>query len=649
MTPIRSLLRAVFGAAFPAAFVAAFLSVFLPLAGKVRAQTETAPILPDTVVTADREPTPIDKVTGTVTVITGKEMEERQLRTAPEVLRYVPGVSVQQSGGPGAQTSVFVRGANASQTLTLIDGMNVMDPSTASGAIDLAHFMTENLDRIEVVRGPMSTLYGSAAMGGVINMVTKPGSGPMNGGAFTELGTRLQTTSGGYLRGSDGRFNYNISAAGLYAPGEPVVSPRFWPANGGFIGNDPYRNVTLASRLGLDLGDNAQLTLFNRYIDTQLKYDQITYYDPNSTEYTQQLFNRLQFNGSFLDDRWKPTIGIGYSNIQRHDLDYPSVQNPSPYTQNAYYNGRRLQGDFKNEFVVSKQVNLLAGIDYDRTWLYSAADNTRSWGTATQTGFYGQGRGTVFEDLTLSLGGRVDVHSQFGTVSTWRAGATYLVRATDTRFKASYGTAFKAPALFELYGAGFSCAGNRNLQPEYSKGYEAGFEQGMFERKVKAGVTYFVNDFSNLIQCPPPYTTLQNIANARAKGFEVFVQVSPYRWLDLLFNYTYTHAWNVDSGQPLVRRPQDVFGLRAEVRPWEGVRVGAELQQVSNRYDYNVVTGAIVQPVPYTLVRATVGWIVRKDVELFARAENILDRQYEEPEGFKAPNFQAFFGVKAKF
>lgn len=625
------------------------LSVLLPLAGGVRAQTENAPILPDTVVTADREATPVDKVTGTITVITGEEMERRQLRTAADVLRYVPGVSVQQSGGPGAQASVFVRGANANQTLALIDGMNVIDPSTATGAIDFAHFMTENLDRIEVVRGPMSTLYGSAAMGGVINMVTKPGNGPMNGGAFTELGTRLQTTTGGYLRGSDGRFNYNLSAVGLYAPGEPVVSPRFWPADGGFIGNDPYRNITVASRLGFQINDNAQFTLFNRYIDTQLKYDQITFYDPNANDWTQQLYNRLQFDGVFLGGRWKPTIGVGYSNIQRHDLDLPSLQNPFPLTQDAYYNGRRLQADLKNEFVISENLNLLAGIDYDQTWLYVDADNAKSWGSATQTGFYAQGRATLFDNLTLSLGGRVDVQSQFGTVSTWRVGATYLVEATDTRFKASYGTAFKAPALFELYGAGFFCAGNRNLQPEYSRGYELGFEQGMFERKVKAGITYFFNSFSNVIQCPPPYTSLQNVADAQSDGLEMSLQLSPYRWIDVILNYTYTRALNVDTGQPLVRRPANVYGVRTDLRPLEGVRVGVELLQVSGRFDYDVVTGAIVQPSPYTLLRATAGWTVRKGVELFARAENIIDQQYEEPEGFKAPNFQAFFGVKATF
>lgn len=211
-------------------------------------------------------------MTGSVTVITNEDMQRRQLRTAADVLRSVPGVSVQQSGGPGTQTSVFVRGANSNQTLVLIDGMTANDPSTPNGAVDFAHFLTENLDRIEVVRGPMSTLYGSQAIGGVINMVTKAGKGPINGAAFTELGTRLQSNSGAFVRGSEGRFNYNLTVAGTYSPNDTIVPARFTPP-GGFVDIDPYRNVTAASRLGFEINDNTQVTWFSRYIDSQVKFD----------------------------------------------------------------------------------------------------------------------------------------------------------------------------------------------------------------------------------------------------------------------------------------------------------------------------------------------------------------------------------------
>ena len=622
------------------------LALVVPFA--VWAQTEPVDMSPGVVVTADRFPTDPDKVTGSYTIFTNEQMQRQQLRTAADVLRWVPGVSVQQSGGEGTQTSVFVRGANSNHTLVLIDGVNVSDPSSANGAVDFAHFLTENLDRIEVVRGPMSTLYGSQAIGGVINMVTKAGQGPMNGAAFTELGTRLTTNSGGFVRGSDGRFNYNLTFANTYAPNSTIVPARFTPP-GGFVDSDPYLNITAASRLGFEINDTLNLNWFTRFISTQVKFDQVGLEDPNATEFTQQFFNRLELDGNFFNGRWKPVFGLNYSTVYRHDQDFPSLQNPFPFTQDSYFNGRRLQADWKNEINITEQYGLIAGIDYDRTWAYSNADGGQGWGTMAQAGFYGQARANPLQGLNLNLGGRIDVNDTYGTVTTWRGGASYLWAPTDTKVKASYGTAFKAPSLFELYGAGFFCAGSRNLRPEYSRGYEVGVEQGMFGRKVTAGIAYFFNSYNNLIQCPPPFTSLQNVAHAQSEGFEMFVQIKPFSWLDFNFEYTYLIARNVDANVPLVRRPGDTFNFRAEVRPWDNVRFGAGVIQVSSRNDFNATTGAIMQPSPYTLLRFTAAYDVIPSVQLFARAENVLNRVYEEPEGFQAPYFQAFFGVKARF
>jgi len=620
------------------------------------AQVEPAGTLPALVVTADRFPTDPDKVTSSYTVVPQEEMQRRQLRTAGEVLKTVPGISVQQSGGPGTQTSVFVRGSNSNHVLVLIDGVTANDPSTPNGAPDFAHLLTENLEKIEIVRGPMSTMYGSQAIGGVINMVTKAGKGPMNGQAFTELGTRLWSNSGAYVRGSEGRFNYNLTFAGTFTPNDTPVPARFTP-NGGYVDIDPYRNLTFAARLGFEINDNTQFNWFGRYIDTKLNYDQVGREDPNANGYTSQFYTRGEIEGSYFDGRWKPVIGVNYSTISRHDLDYASPQNPFPFTVDSWFNGRRLQGDFKNLVTIIPQVEVIAGVDYDRQWAYSntlssVAPGTlaaQAWGTMSQTGLYGQLRLNPFEGFNLNVGGRADFNDIYGTVGTWRAGASYLWAPTDTKIKASYGTAFKSPSLFELFGTGAFCGGNRSIQPEYSRGYEVGVEQGIFDRKVKAGITYFFNTYWNLIQCPPPFTSLQNVAHAQSEGFETFVQISPVKWFDLYFDYTFTIARNVDANQPLVRRPQDVFNVRAEVRPWENTMFGVGVLQVSSRTDFNATTGAIINPSPYTLLRFTAQYDVIPAVQLFARAENVLNRVYEEPEGFQAPYFQAFFGVKARF
>lgn len=414
------------------------------------AQTEPVGMLPEVVVTADRFPTEPDKITSSYTVVPREEMERRQLRTAGEVLKTVPGISVQQSGGPGTQTSVFVRGSNSNHTLVLIDGINVSDPSSSNGAVDFSSLLTENLDRIEIVRGPMSTLYGSQAIGGVVNLVTKAGKGPMNGAAFTELGTRLWSNSGAYVRGSEGRFNYNLTFAGVFTPNDTPVPARFTP-NGGFVDIDPYRNITLAARLGFEVNDNTQINWFGRYIDTKLDYDQVGQEDPNANGYTSQFYTRGEMEGSYFDGRWKPVIGVNYSTITRHDLDYASPQVPFPFSIDSWFNGRRLQADWKNLVTIIDQVEVIGGVDFDRQWAYSnttaapGAAAALGWGTMAQAGLYGQLRLNPFEGFNFNVGGRVDFNDTFGSVGTWRAGASYLWAPTDTKVKASYGTAFKAP------------------------------------------------------------------------------------------------------------------------------------------------------------------------------------------------------------
>ena len=357
-------------------------------------------------------------------------------------------------------------------------------------------------------------------------------------------------------------------------------------------------------------------------------------------------------------------MGVGYSTVYRHDLDYPSLQVPANFfyspSPNSTFSGRTFTSDRKNVIEVSELFNFVGGVDFNRQWAYTNPNVdhefpqfnpfVENWGAASQTGLYGQVRSTLFSALTLSLGGRMDWQSRYGQVRTWRAGAAYLLSATDTRFKGSYGTAFKAPALLELYSTGQFCAGNPNLQPEYSRGYELGVEQEMFNGKVRGAITYFKNNISNLIQCAPPsFLLLQNVNNAQTEGVEMSVQIDFTSWLDVNVAYTHQLAFNADTGVVLVRRPEDTVSVRAALRPREGMRFGAELNQVSARHDINALTGALMVPSPYTLVRVTAGWDVRKGLELYARIENLLNDKYEEPEGFKPPSIQGFVGVRARF
>ena len=364
--------------------------------------------------------------------------------------------------------------------------------------------------------------------------------------------------------------------------------------------------------------------------------------------------------GNFINGLWKPTMGIGYSTIYRHDLDYPSLQVPAGFlSPNSSFSGRTFTADWKNVFEVSELFNFVGGVDYNQQWAYTNTNVdhqfpqfnplVENWGAASLTGLYGQIRSTLFSALTLTLGGRMDWQSRYGQVGTWRAGAAYLLSATDTRFKASYGTAFKAPACSRLYSTDLvlrRASYLQRIQP-WLRARRRGED---VHSRVRGSITYFKNNISNLIQCAPPtFALLQNVANAQTEGVEMSLQIDFTSWLDVNVAYTHQLAFNADTGVVLVRRPEDTISARVGVRPWEGVRFGAELNQVSARHDINAITGALMVPSPYTLLRATASWDVRKGLELYARIENLLNDKYEEPEGFKPPSIQAFFGVRARF
>ena len=503
MTPFRRLLLA-------------SLPVFVPFCAA--AQTDTQTTMPSTVITTDREPIPAEKVTGTVTVITRGEMERRQLRTVTEVLRSVPGISVQQSGGVGGQTSVFVRGSNSNHVVVLIDGITVNDPSTPNGAIDFAHFLTENLDRIEVVRGPMSTLYGSGAIGGVINMVTKKGSGAPTGGGYAEIGTRLQTSAGAYVRGSAGRFNYNISATGLYAQGERIVPFRRFTPSG------RLRRPRRLSQQSTSVRDWASTSTTTRRSPgsaasstvTSISISAVGQEDPNANEYTQQFFNRLQFDGNYFDGLWKPDgWAWATATVYRQTWTTRSVQVPanfffSPVPEPTFGSGRTFTADWKNVIEVSELFNFVGGVDFNQQWAYTNTNVdhqfplfnplVENWGAASQTGLYGQLRSTLFNALTLSARRSHTDLARAGTGRSglWRAGAAYLLSATDTRFKASTAPRLKAPALPSNSTAPASSArATPTCSPNTAAAIEFGVEQGMFNgSKVRGAITYFKNNLS---------------------------------------------------------------------------------------------------------------------------------------------------------
>ncbi len=640
--------------------IAAALAASPVLAQQAPPLAQQAPppiVLPETVVTADRTPVPVGLVSATVTVITAQEIEQRQYRTLNDALRAVPGTTVVQSGGPGKSTSVFLRGTNANHTLVMIDGVRAGDPSQVNGAPNFAHFMLDNVDRIEVVRGPMSTLYGSDAIGGVINLITRKGSGPLKATAFGEYGSFNTFNTGGGVQGADGRFNYNLAMQATTTRGFSAVPQRF--TVGIKNEDDGYWNVGFNGRFGFDVSDNFQLSLFSRYDWSRTQYDAFLSEDPNLREHARQISQRLQADWQLLDGKWKQTFGLSFLQVNRRDLDGEDAINGTPFAPDSRNRGRRWQLDWKNDVRLSDEVGLVFGIDAERISLHARSQfnfgfppNNVDQSTGS-VGGYLNARWTPNEALSLTAGGRVEHHDDFGTAATFRVGGTYAFKESGTRLHAAFGTAFKAPSLDQLFldFPAFGFFANPNLKPERSIGGEIGVDQSLWGDRAKVGATLFRNDIRDLITsvgCGVGCTTLANVGKARTQGVEAFVELKPWDTFSLRVDYTYTDARDRTSHEPLVRRPRHAIDVAASWTPLPGWTWGAELTHRSGRTDrdFSQFPSPITHMEAYRTLRFTMSYDITDGVRVFGRVENVFNKNYDDPLGFQAPRVGAYAGVR---
>lgn len=630
--------------------------------------------LPQIVVSPTTIPTPQDEIASSVTVITAEDLERDQRRTIPDALNAVPGLNVVQSGGVGGQTSIFMRGTNSNHVKVFIDGIDVGDPSSPNGAFDFAHLLTGDVERIEVLRGPQSGLYGSDAIGGVISITTKKGEGPpkvtatFEGGSF---GTFNQTTS---LRGSQGEFNYSFNILHLQSTSVPVT-PLDLLAPGEQRNNDYYNNWTYSTKLGANLSDNLAVNLAARYTDAKhgLTADDGVNFPPNSapevlqdTQRNHQLFTRGEVVWSFFDNRLKNFFGVNYSNQWSWFSDpNPDSFNPfggvNPPTTNV---GTKTKYDWRGEVKVTNGQTLVLGLEDETQSLRT--DSTANLDPITflpiptttnaSTGnkaAYIELQSEFSKRLYLVSNIRLDDDDSFGPHTTWRLAPVFIVPGTETKLKATYGTGFKAPTLTELYVNNPSIfqVANPNLLPETSTGYDVGFEQPLFHDRVRFGATYFNNEIKNLIVnvFGPLNATYMNVGMARMYGIESFASVAVTDQLKIRGDYTYTHARDEATDLELLRRPTHKASLTGTWNPIDRLALSATVLYVSSWVDVNRDTAVFIPRLDtpsYTTVNLAANYDVDKHLTIFARADNLFNAQYQVPVGFLRPGLGVFGGVR---
>ncbi len=603
---------------------------------------------PDTiVVTATRVPTPESEVASSITVIGAEDIAARQLQTLPDLLQQIPGLNVVQSGGPGSQTSVFMRGTNSNHTKVLVDGIDVSDPTNPTGAFDFSQFLTQDIERVEVLRGPQSGLYGSDAIGGVINIITKRGEGPAQFNASAQGGSfdTFNQTIG--ASGSLEQFHYAANVDHFHS-GETPVTPSYVLAPGERRIDDYDDNVTASTKLGYDITEGLDVGLVALYTSTHLRItgdDYVDFYPliyPDSSQSendARQIYTRASGHWVTFGGAFEQTLGAAYSNLKSSDF--------SPDDPRSDLAGNRVKADWQGVIRIAADEKLIIGAEHQRDEIslpIAASTRIESGYAELQSGF-----GT---SLFNSASVRYDDNDRFGGKVTFRLAPTYLIEDSGTKLKASIGSGFKAPTLDQLFQSfpAYDFFANPNLRPESSLGWDAGFEQALGAQTLRFGITYFHNIIKNLIADNADFTSYANIGRAVTDGVESFAAYQVLPSLGLRVDYTYTEATDAVLHEELLRRPKHKVDLNAGWQASRRLSLNATLLGTSSWVDGNrdFTISRLTAP-GFVTLKVAGSFEVTQHFAVFARIDNLFNHHYEEPIGFLAPTLGAYAGINTRF
>lgn len=589
------------------------------------------------VVTATRLETPLDESPATISVINADDLEQKQIERVGEALREVPGLSVVETGVPGQLTSVFTRGLRSEHTQVLLDGIPINQG--LQGAFNFADLTTDDIERIEIERGPQSTLYGPRALAGAIQLFTKLGDGPPSfslsseGGSYGTFREQLQSS------GKIDAFDYSVGISRLDTDN---ARP-----------NNQYRNTAA-------IGDFAWSPNENLRVGTLLTYSLSDTGNPNSIFDPKPLDNFLTERwliGPHLD--WRPTDWWEHKLIFSYDherqLNDPNEDGFVGPTRALF---ERAQVDYENDLRATSWLTFTSGFFYSRV---NAGQErpfvSQDFGPqptfvsdhTEQIGIFAQMELRPLPDLLVVSGGRYDHFNQFGGVWTWREAASYVIRPIDATLHASVASGFSPPSSQDkIFGNNF------NLEPERGLGWDAGIEQRLWNKRVILGATYFHNDLSNLIGFNGQFDTL-NLGQARTQGIELELRAQPTRELTLQANYTYLDAEKTnaaDISQPagarLPRRPRNEFYSSASYLWFGKLRTTASIKVVNAReeLDFGAPNFDIED---YTVINFAAEYALTPHVSLFGRIDNLANEHYAEVYGFPALGRACYGGLKVRF
>ncbi len=618
----------------------------------------SADTLETVVITATRTAEPLARTGESISVITAADLEAMQTLAVSDALATTPGLVMVRNGGVGQTATLGLRGAGAGQTLVLIDGIRINDPSTTDGEALLGDLFVNDIDRIEILRGPQSTLYGSDAIGGVVNVLTKRGgpspfalSASAEGGSFDTY--RLNAAANGTLDALD----YGAAVNYLHSNGISAADSRH-----GNNEADGTGNLGLTANTRYHLTENFSLDLRAIYTNARTEFDDNylppTYQIADSPVYNRdtQFFGYAGANLDLFDGLWHNRIAYLDTLGRRTTYDSPYYL---PLHEDYSYRGETQRFEYQGILDLTATDQVTYGVETEERSLASnIAGYPDAAGHNRVTGYYAQGQTTLFSQLTLTGGVRYDDNQEFGGHTSLKFAGAWTPNNGVTVLRANYGDGFKAPTLYEL----FSVYSNplTALKPETAHGWEAGVDQAFFGDAVRASLTYFDRRTSNQIDFFSCYFVTSaacalrsavggyyyNIGRSRAEGLEAEVQAKIGETLALSANLTDMHAVDLSSHTDLARRPHLLANAEARWTPLADWSFGAGLNYVGRRFD----SAGGYSPLPdYTLVNLTASHRLDRHFELYARIENLFDHRYEPVAGYGAPGRAVYAGIRATY
>lgn len=621
----------------------------------------------EVVVTATKTDVPVSRVTSAVEVITEEDLKRRQIKTVADALRLSQGLTVFSNGGPGTSTTVRIRGSNADQVLVLIDGA-IMNSATL-GSFNFANLTTDNIERIEILRGAQSMLWGADAMGGVINITTKKGGATPSASGFFEYGSFSSIREGAQVSGQKGPVDVSAALSRWDYTGFSAVNYRR-----GASERDGFHNWQASTRIGVALPHEGRIDVNFRLLHGKTNFDngfspgfdvlgafsnsqQFVY----GASYQQPMTN--WWNQSLTVSRQTETLESAPGTTQRNVL---TGAMSTPFGSRSEINTLANRVEWQHNFQVGKPLLLTAGYQFrdQQGENLNITTNTATFQNKTIASHAGfaQAQLNAWNRVFVTGGVRVDEYNVFGTATTYRATAGYLHQETGTKVRASYGTGFRAPTINQLFFPGF---GNTNLQPERSQSMDAGVDQYLLDNRLTLSAGYFWNRYRDLIVAQQSATACgvgafgpnfcaQNIGLVGTKGWEASVKylvardLPGVKSLELQAQYTNTLTRNLQqqAGNRAPRMPVDQWSLILGYQPIEPLRLTLEGRYVGSRFDDVNNTRKMKA---FDVWNLTANYEVVKGVQTYVRVENLFNEQYEEILNFGTAVRSVFAGIRVAY